>query len=189
MIRTSFLPGMAFGEAASVLVGQALGRRSVAQADRTTRAALLLATGFMSACGVVFAIGGGLIARAFTSDEAVAHVARNLLWIAAGFQVLDAANLVLRGALRGAKDVRVPMALGIGIVWTCIPPAALVLGALLDAMEARTVEACLRLHGGAARHGYIPALKRSESGGWFAASFRSGVTPKTSCTVRTIDEW
>jgi len=128
VIRTSFLPGMAFGEAACVLVGQALGRRSVAQADRTTRAALLLATGFMSACGVVFAVGGGVIARAFTSDPAVAHVARSLLWIAAGFQVLDAANLVLRGALRGAKDVRVPMALGIGIVWTCIPTAALVLG-------------------------------------------------------------
>lgn len=128
VIRTSFLPGAAFGEAASVLVGQSLGRRSLTQADRTARAALLLATGFMAACGIVFAVGGGVIARAFTTDPAVAHVARTLLWIAAGFQVLDAANLVLRGALRGAKDVRVPMLLGIGIVWTCIPTAALVLG-------------------------------------------------------------
>jgi MATE family multidrug resistance protein len=76
----------------------------------------------------VFALGGGLIASAFTTDPAVAHVARTLLWIAAGFQVLDAVNLVLRGALRGAKDVRVPMLLGVGIVWTCVPTAALVLG-------------------------------------------------------------
>ena len=48
-IRTSFLPGTAVSEAASVLVGQALGRRSLADADRTTRAALLLAVSFMTA--------------------------------------------------------------------------------------------------------------------------------------------
>jgi MATE family multidrug resistance protein len=128
IIRTSFLPGAAVAEAASVLVGNALGRRSLRDADRATRAALGLAVSFMAACGVVFALGGGLIASAFTTDPAVAHVARTLLWIAAGFQVLDAVNLVLRGALRGAKDVRVPMLLGVGIVWTCVPTAALVLG-------------------------------------------------------------
>src|SRR4029077_5590020 len=55
-IRTSFLPGTAVAEAASVLVGQALGRRSLVEADRTTRAALLLAVGFMATCGVAFAI-------------------------------------------------------------------------------------------------------------------------------------
>ena len=64
----------------------------------------------MAACGVVFAVAGGVIAQLFTDDPAVAHVARTLLWIAAAFQVLDAASIVLRGALRGAKDVRVPAA-------------------------------------------------------------------------------
>ena len=128
IIRTSFLPGAAVAEAGSVLVGNALGRRSLRDADRATRAALGLAVTFMAACGVVFALSGGLIASAFTADPTVAHVARSLLWIAAGFQVLDAVNLVLRGALRGAKDVRIPMLLGIGIVWTCVPTAALVLG-------------------------------------------------------------
>jgi MATE family multidrug resistance protein len=89
-----------------------------------------MAVAFMAACGVVFALAAGLIASAFTADAAVAHVARSLLWIAAAFQVLDAVNIVLRGALRGAKDVRVPMLLGICIVWTCVPTAALLLGRL-----------------------------------------------------------
>ncbi len=128
VIRTSFLPGAAVAEAASVLVGNALGRRSLRDADSATRAAIGMAVAFMAACGVVFALAGGLIASAFTTDPAVARVARALLWIAAAFQVLDAVNLVLRGALRGAKDVRVPMILGIGIVWACVPTAALVLG-------------------------------------------------------------
>ncbi len=128
VIRTSFLPGAAVAEAASVMVGNALGRRSLRDADRAARSALGMAVTFMAGCGVVFAIAGGLIAGAFTPDPAVAHVARSLLWIAAAFQILDAVNLVLRGALRGARDVRVPMLLGIGIVWTCVPTAALLLG-------------------------------------------------------------
>lgn len=129
-IRTSFLPGAAVAEAASVMVGQALGRRSLADADRATRAALALAVSFMAACGVVFAVAGGAIVRAFTTDPAVVRVATTLMWIAAGFQVLDATNMVLRGALRGAKDVRVPAVIGIAVVWTCVPTAAFVLGRL-----------------------------------------------------------
>ncbi len=129
-LRTSFLPGTAVAEAASVLVGQALGRRSLAEADQTTRAALLLAVGFMTTCGVVFALFGGALVRAFTNDEAVAGVARRLLLIAAAFQVLDAVSIVLRGALRGARDVRVPGLIGVAVVWACVPTAALVLGRL-----------------------------------------------------------
>ena len=44
------------------------------------------------------------------------------------FQVLDAVSIVLRGALRGARDVRVPALIGVAVVWTCVPTAALLLG-------------------------------------------------------------
>ncbi len=130
-IRVSFLPGIAVGEAASVLVGQSLARRRLGHADRIAAAALVVATSFMAACGLVFALAGGLIAHAFTPDEHVANIATRLLLVAAIFQVLDAANIVLRGALRGAKDVRVPAYIGIGVVWTCVPVAAYVLGKLV----------------------------------------------------------
>ena len=43
IIRTSFLPGGAVAEAASILVGRALGRRLLAEADRVTYAAIGLA--------------------------------------------------------------------------------------------------------------------------------------------------
>jgi MATE family multidrug resistance protein len=129
-VRVSFLPGAAVGEAASVLVGQALGRRSLAGADRATRAALTVAVAFMACWGVVFAVAGGGIVSLFTDDPLVAHVARTLLWIGAGFQVLDATNMVLRSALRGAKDVRIPALIGVAVVWTCVPTAAFLLGRL-----------------------------------------------------------
>jgi MATE family multidrug resistance protein len=135
-IRASFLPGVAIGEAASVMVGVALGSRMLArdrlaEADRVVRAALRIAIAFMAMCGVVFAVFGGKITTLFTHDLSVVSIARKLLLIAAVFQVLDAVNIVLRGALRGAKDVRVVAVLGITIIWTCVPTAAFVLGKLL----------------------------------------------------------
>jgi MATE family multidrug resistance protein len=132
IIRLSFLPGgVAISEAVSVLVGQALGRRSVADADRAVAAALTVAVAFMAAFGMIFAMAGEAIVSAFTHVAPVARIARTLLWIAAGFQVLDAVALVLRGALRGAKDVRVPAIIGVAVVWLCVPTAALVLGRVL----------------------------------------------------------
>lgn len=130
VIRASFLPGIAVAEAASVLVGQSLGRRDLAAADKAARASLQVAITFMALCGVAFAALGTHIARAFTPDAAVARVASHLLWLAALFQVLDAVNIVFRGALRGAKDVRVIAILGISIIWSCVPTAAFFLGKL-----------------------------------------------------------
>jgi MATE family multidrug resistance protein len=129
-IRTSFLPGIAVGEASCILVGRALGRSRLSEADRANRAAITLAVAFMTSCGIVFGLFGGAIAHGFTHDVEVAAIARNLLLVAALFQVLDAFNVVLRGSLRGAEDVRVPAFLGIAIVWTCVPTAAFFLGKL-----------------------------------------------------------
>lgn len=128
VIRVSFLPGVAIAEAASVMVGRALGRKALGEADVATKAALKLAVGFMALCGIAFATCGGPLARSFTSDPEVLVIVRRLLLVAALFQVLDAVNIVLRGALRGAKDVRVVAFIGVGVVWTCVPTAAFVFG-------------------------------------------------------------
>ncbi len=128
VIRTSFLPGVAVAEAASVLVGKSLGERDLAKADRVTRTAVALATGFMAACGVAFALFGGRIAGFFSQETEVVHTIRRLLLVAAVFQALDAVTIVLRGALRGAKDVRMVAVIGISVAWVCVPGAAWVFG-------------------------------------------------------------
>lgn len=127
-LRVSFLPGIAIAEAASVLVGKSLGARNLREADRVLRAALLLASGFMVLCGLVFASAGAHIAAGFTHDPAVVSVVVELLLVAALFQLFDAVNIVLRGALRGARDVRLVSVAGPLIVWVCVPGSALVLG-------------------------------------------------------------
>jgi MATE family multidrug resistance protein len=128
VIRVSFLPGVAVSEAASVLVGRALGRRRISEADAVVRSALVLAVGFMATCGVVFGLAGGPLGHFFSSDPIVIAAARKLLLVAAVFQVLDAVNIVFRCALRGAKDVRVVAAIGVLVVWSFLPTSAWVLG-------------------------------------------------------------
>lgn len=128
VIRISFLPGIAVSEATSVLVGRALGRRRLGDADATVRSGLAMAVAFMAGCGVVFALFGEMLGRFFTADPAVVASTRVLLLVAALFQVLDAVNIVLRGALRGAKDVRAVMLIGTLVVWTFLPTSAYVLG-------------------------------------------------------------
>jgi MATE family multidrug resistance protein len=130
-LRASFLPGVAVAEAASVLVARSLGRRRLDEAERTTRAALLLGVGFMSLCGVVFGLFGAVIAGGFSDDAQVIFIARRLFLVAAVFQTLDAVNMILRGALRGARDVRWVAVAGTLIVWCAIPGTAFVLGRML----------------------------------------------------------
>ena len=72
----------------------------------------------------------GAIAGVFTDDPEVLRVARRLFLVAAVFQTLDAANMILRGALRGAKDVRWVAVVGTSVAWIAIPGAAFVLGRL-----------------------------------------------------------
>jgi MATE family multidrug resistance protein len=130
VIRTSFLPGVAVGEATAVLVGRALGARRPSEADAIVRGGLRIAVSFMAACGLVFALFGGILGRFFSPDPSVVARVRVLFFVAAVFQILDAVNIVLRGALRGAKDVRAAMVMGILIVWSCVPTSAYVLGKL-----------------------------------------------------------
>ena len=92
-IRASFLPGVAVAEAASVLVARSLGERRLDEADRATHASLALGVGFMTLCGVVFALFGASLAGAFADDPEVIRVARRLFLVAAVFQTLDAVNI------------------------------------------------------------------------------------------------
>jgi MATE family multidrug resistance protein len=130
VIRVSFLPGVAVSEAASVLVGRALGSRRLDEADAAVKSALGIAVGFMAACGLLFALGGGVLGRFFSSDPVVIRVTQRLLLVAALFQILDAVNIVFRVALRGAKDVRAVAMIGVVVVWSFLPTCAYVLGRL-----------------------------------------------------------
>lgn len=104
----AFMPGMAYSQAATPLVGQNLGAGQLERATRSAWIATWHAVGIMSFCGAVFMLIPVQLARGFTKDAAIVSVVMWYLRINAVAEPFLAVNMVLRGALQGAGDTLVP---------------------------------------------------------------------------------
>ena len=128
VLHFAFLPTVSVSEAASVLAGQAIGARREDLIPRISRLGLLLALGYALFCTLVLAGFSGPIASAFTDEAPLRLVIIHLLWVAAVFQLFDAANVISRGVLRGTGDVRTPAMIGVACAWVFTPPLTWLLG-------------------------------------------------------------
>ncbi len=121
ILHFAFMPVVSIGEAASVLVGNAVGADDDRRVLGIGRAALGLGCAYAALCALVFVFGAVPLLRAFSPDASVQHIGARLLYVAAGFQLFDAANIVARSVLRGTGDVRLPALMGICSAWTFVP--------------------------------------------------------------------
>ncbi|HVR62287.1 MAG TPA: MATE family efflux transporter [Polyangia bacterium] len=128
IIHLSFLPAFAVAEAAAVLAGQAVGADRDDLVKRVARLALGVAGAYALAWTLLFAALARLMVAGFTGDGAVTATATALLHVAAVFQIMDAANVVARGALRGSGDVRFAAVVGVVTSWLFTPPLTWLLG-------------------------------------------------------------
>jgi len=128
IIHFSFMPGFAVGEGAAVLAGQAVGADRDDLVGRIANLATKATTLYTGGCTLLLIFGAPLLASGFTHDAAVVRSTVALLHIAAAFQILDASNMVARGVLRGAGDVRYPAVVGVLTSWVCTPPLCWLLG-------------------------------------------------------------
>lgn len=129
LVNVSFLPAHALAEAASVLVGQAVGANRDALIPRVARRTLVIGAGYAVVCVVVYAVLGGLITRALASgNAALAARAQALVHVSLAFLVADTANVIARGVLRGTSDVRYAAVVGIATSWLTTPPLTWALG-------------------------------------------------------------
>lgn len=132
LVNVSFLPAHALAEAAAVLVGQAVGAGKDGLVPKVARRALAIGAGYSGVCCVVYAILGGVIATAMSSgDAALAERATMLVYVSLAFLVADAANVIARGVLRGASDVRYAAVVGIATSWFTTLPLAYLFGVML----------------------------------------------------------
>jgi MATE family multidrug resistance protein len=110
----TFMVPMGLGQAATVRVGLAFGRND---ADGITKAgwtAFVLGTGFMAAMALgIYSFPEALIGIFVTPIDAettqVFKLAVSFLMVAAIFQIVDGAQVVGAGMLRGLQDTKVPM--------------------------------------------------------------------------------
>lgn len=124
----SFLPAVAVGEAASVLVGQAVGARALRLVPKVARLTVIVAAAYTGACGLAFYLLSRPIAGLFSADPALIACTSRVLVIAAAFQIFDGASIVARCILRGTGDVRYPAVVSVAIAWLAGPPLAVAFG-------------------------------------------------------------
>jgi MATE family multidrug resistance protein len=106
--------------AATVRVGQAVGRGDSPATRRAGFAAIVLATGFMVVMTLVIAAIRHQIPALFLGSEAAgetAALAATLLVLGATFFISDGVQSVAVGALRGLNDTRVPLLIAVFSFW------------------------------------------------------------------------
>lgn len=123
----AFMVPLAVGAAAAVMVGHAIGAGDAAATRRAAGAALICGTGFMCMSASIFLLAPGVLARLYTTDQAVLALAGALIPIAGVFQVADGLQAVSTGVLRGAGDTRVPLILVLLGFWLVGTPVSLYL--------------------------------------------------------------
>ena len=124
LMSLSFMPGFAFGIAASALTGQALGAERPDRARRVTWFAVRSALLWMGSLAVLFFFGGPWLILPFTSDPEIVRIGAAGLKVLAFGQPFFACSMVLAGALRGAGDTRFPMLIASLGMWAVRLPLA-----------------------------------------------------------------
>lgn len=124
----TFMVPMGIAQAATVRVGNALGRGDPAAVTRAGWAAYALGVGFMAAMAIIMWIIPRTLAEMFLDpamkgNREVLDLAVGFLSVAAVFQIVDGAQVVGAGMLRGLHDTKMPMlfaAVGYWVVGTGI---------------------------------------------------------------------
>jgi len=128
LTHVSFLPAHAIAEASSVMVGQAVGAGRDVWVRRVAWRALAVSGAYAAVCTAVLGGGATVVAGWFADEPALHRLTVTLLHVSLAFLVADAANVVARGVLRGAGDVRYPAVMGVITAWAMTPPITWLLG-------------------------------------------------------------
>lgn len=113
----TFSPSMAFGVAATTLVGQSLGANDEARAGKYAGIVHHMAIVIACLMGSLFLLFSYPMARLYTQDLTVAAMAGIVLKIMAFAQPGQSTQLTLAGALRGAGDTMYPLYASIFGIW------------------------------------------------------------------------
>jgi MATE family multidrug resistance protein len=103
-VSFTFMVPFAISAAATVRVGQAVGRGSASDAAAAGWTAIGFGAAFMLAMSLVLLLMPGRIAGGFTRDPVVIAAAVPLLLVGAAFQFFDGVQVTATGALRGVGN-------------------------------------------------------------------------------------
>ena len=133
----AFMPMVGMGSAITVLVGQFVGAKKFAFAERTVYSACHLAFTYLLIVALAYWFLPGIFIKPFSSHsdpesfKAVASLTTVLLKFVAFYSLFDALNIAFSSALRGAGDTRfVTLMIAILSIGALIIPAWILLGVM-----------------------------------------------------------
>jgi multidrug resistance protein, MATE family len=127
-VSFTFMVPFAISAAASVRVGQAVGRGSAADARAAGWTAIGFGAAFMLCMSVVLVMVPGRIARGFTQGPDVIAAAVPLLLVGAAFQFFDGVQVTATGALRGVGNTHAGLYVQLVGYWVIGMPLGIWLG-------------------------------------------------------------
>lgn len=117
ILSLSFTTGMAFGMAASTLIGQSLGAEDRELAEEYGKETRFLGSIAATAIGIVFFIFGPQIVALYSNDPEVISRASLILKMIAIIQPFQSSQLIYAGGLRGAGDTKWPLISTLAGIW------------------------------------------------------------------------
>ena len=132
----TFMVHLGFSNVATIRVGNAYGRRDIPHMSRGSLMVTLLSFGFSALTMIVFVLWPEPLIFFFmregeTARAEILAIGVGLLAMAALFQLVDGAQAVALGMLRGVQDTKIPMIYAAISYWLVGIPCSYVLGFVL----------------------------------------------------------
>ena len=124
LAAVSYMVATGLAAAATVRVGNQLGRRDMPNLQRVGNSALLMSTVLMGTSAGIFLLLNDTLPLLYVDEVPVIDLAASLLVIAAFFQLSDGVQAVALGILRGMADVKIPTLITLIAYWGVGLPVA-----------------------------------------------------------------
>ncbi len=124
LAAVSYMTATGIGAAATVRVGNQLGKKNITSLRRAGFAAFMMGAGLMSISALIFITANHFLPSLYIDETEVIELAASLLIIAAFFQLSDGVQAVGLGALRGMADVKIPTIITLLAYWVVGLPLA-----------------------------------------------------------------
>lgn len=131
----SYMMATGIAAAATVRVGNQLGKRDLPSMKMAAFTCYIMAAIFMIITGLIFTLGNEWLPMLYSNDGQVIATASSLLIIAALFQLSDGIQVVGLGTLRGMGDVKLPTLVTFAAYWLIGLPLGYLMAFHLDLKE------------------------------------------------------
>jgi len=132
ILSFGFMPANGFGAAATIGIGQAIGKGKPLEGKRFGLVTVYLGLGFMTLFSIFLFIFALPVAKLYTTESEVYLTAVSLIHLAAFIQLFSGAGIIFAGGLRGVGDTTFLSRLSLLLNWVMFIPLTILLTQIFE---------------------------------------------------------